>query len=432
MRWMILAAAATLPAIAQDRMQLTMKQAVELALSPEGSPRLQLAHEIIRQTETRIAQSRAALLPNADAAINQQNFTRNLRAFGVNAPGLPVVVGPINNTDLRATVTQTVFDFSALKRYRTSQAQVDVAKAEEDAARNVVSDVVARAYLALLRADAVVETQQANVKLAESLQRLAASQKDAGTGTGIEVTRAQVQLANEQQRLLVARNDRDRAQIQLLRSMGVRMNVQVEATDRLRFAPNEAVTVDEALATAKQTRADVRVQQKREAVSKMQFEAVKFERLPSLGAYADLGGIGLDPTDLRYTRTFALSLRIPVFDGGRRDARRAESASQLRQEQIRARDLQQQVEAEVRLAFESLQSAEGQIKTAEQGVQLSENELAQARRRYEGGVGASIEVTDAQTRVARARDNQTAALFLHNLAKIELASAMGLIHKVIQ
>ena len=35
-------------------------------------------------------------------------------------------------------------------------------------------------------------------------------------------------------------------------------------------------------------------------------------------------------------------------------------------------------------------------------------------------------------RLARARDNRTNALFLHNLAKIELASAMGVIHKVIQ
>jgi outer membrane protein TolC len=63
---------------------------------------------------------------------------------------------------------------------------------------------------------------------------------------------------------------------------------------------------------------------------------------------------------------------------------------------------------------------------------LAETELAQAQRRYQAGVGLSVEVTDAQTRIARARDNRTAALFLHNLAKIELASAMGVIHRVIQ
>ena len=58
---------------------------------------------------------------------------------------------------------------------------------------------------------------------------------------------------------------------------------------------------------------------------------------------------------------------------------------------------------------------------------LAENELAQARRRYQGGVTNSLEVTDAQTRLDRARDNQIAALYNYNLARIELATATGTI-----
>ena len=54
-------------------------------------------------------------------------------------------------------------------------------------------------------------------------------------------------------------------------------------------------------------------------------------------------------------------------------------------------------------------------------------ELAQARRRYEAGVTNSIEVTDAQTRLDRARDNQVAALYSYNVARIDLSTAMGTI-----
>jgi outer membrane protein len=432
---LILLGAAGFGASAQERMQLTMKQAVDLALSPEGSARVQLAHEMIRATNARAAQSRAALLPNLEASITEQNFTRNLKAFGVQIPipGFPDVVGPISTFDARATATQTLFDFSAIRRLQAAKAQIEVAKAEEESARNVVSDVVARAYLGLLRASEAVNTAQANVTLAESLVKLASSQKDAGTGIGIDVTRAQVQLANERQRLLVTRNERDRAEIQLLRAMGLRLTVQVEPADTLRYEKDAAVMpVQEAVESARQVRAELRVQQRRETVMKLQLDAVKWERLPSVAAFADAGGIGLDPGDVRFTRVVGVSLRIPIWDGGRRDARRSESQSLYRQEQIRTRDLQQQVEAEVRLAYESLQSADGQIQAAEQGLQLAGNELAQAQRRYQAGVGTSIEVTDAQTRMARARDNRTAALYLHNLAKVELASAMGVIHKVIQ
>ena len=419
---------------APDRLTLSMKQAVELALAPDGNARVQLARELIKQSSARAAQSRSALLPNADASVNVQNFTRNLRAFGVTVPipGFPEVVGPITTYDWRGTVTQSIFDFSAIKRLQAARAGIGLAEAEEAAARNMVTDQVARAYLTLTRAEEAIASAKANVDLAASLLKLANSMKEAGTGTGIEVTRAQVQSANEQQRLLVAGNDRRRAELALLRAMGISLSVHVEPSDQLSYSAAQAVTTDDALKTARETRADWRVQQRREAVSTLGRDAVKFERLPSLVGFVDAGGIGTEPFDPRFTRTLGVSLRVPVFDGGRRDARRAESESLLRQEQIRGRDLMKQIEAEVRLAFESLESADGQVKVAGQGLQLAGNELAQARRRYEAGVGTSLEVTDAQTRLARARDNSIAALFLHNLAKIELASAMGVIQQVIQ
>ncbi len=96
----IIAAAQAPPA---ETLSLSMKQAVDLALSPDGNARVQLAQELIRQSTTRAAQARATLLPNADAAFTTQNFTRNLKAFGVTVPipGFPEVVGPITTYDWR-------------------------------------------------------------------------------------------------------------------------------------------------------------------------------------------------------------------------------------------------------------------------------------------------------------------------------------------
>ena len=73
-----------------------------------------------------------------------------------------------------------------------------------------------------------------------------------------------------------------------------------------------------------------------------------------------------------------------------------------------------------------------QVETAREGLALAENELAQARRRYEGGVANSIEVTDAQTRLIRARDNRIAALYNYNLARIDLGTATGTIQSMIR
>ena len=81
----------------------------------------------------------------------------------------------------------------------------------------------------------------------------------------------------------------------------------------------------------------------------------------------------------------------------------------------------------LRQALENLRSAAAEVDASRDGRTLAENELAQARRRYEGGVATSLEVTDAQTRLQRALDNEVVALYDHNLARLDLATATGTI-----
>jgi outer membrane protein TolC len=430
MRWVLFLWAGM--AFAQETLPLSLKRAVEIALAPEGSPRVALAEESIKQSQTGIAQARAAFLPDIEATVTEQSETVNLKSYGIDfklPPSLgltfPTFVGPFTIFDARATANQSVFDFSSIRKYQSSKATVEATKADAETTRNQVSDAVARAYLACLRADATVETQRANVDLSDALLKLADRQKAAGTGLAIEVTRAQVQLANDRQNLLVAENDRRKAVLQLLRAMGLNLDARIEFTDKLMYKPVDVGLMEAALEKARKERAELKAQAKREEIAKLNYGSVKAERLPSISAFGNYGNTGAEIVGSLPTRAVGIQLKVPIFDGGRRDARRAESLSQLRQEEIRSRDVKQQVELDVRLALDSIKSAANQVETARQGLALSENELAQARRRYEGGVANSIEVTDAQTRLDRARDNQIAALYNYNLARLDLATATG-------
>ncbi len=422
--------------LAQGTLQLSLKRAVEIALTPEGSPRVALAQQMVKQAETRVTESRSAFLPTLDGSVGERNQTVNLRAFGLNfqlpfGVTIPALAGPFTVFDARASVQQSVFSFADIRRYQATRAAVEASHADLDSTRNQVSDQVARAYLACLRAQTALETAQANVDLSTALERLATSQKNAGTGTGIEVTRAQVQLANDRQHLLVAENDRRRAVLELLRAMGLNLDAPVEFTDRLRYVPVNVSELEESLKTAREGRAELKAQQRREDSARLSYSSVAAERLPSLGAFGDYGDIGLQMNSARPTREYGIQLKVPVFDGFRRDARRAESYSQYQQEKIRTRDLMQQIELEVRLALDSLRSAQAQVETAREGLILAQNELAQAQRRYQAGVANSIEVTDAQTRLSRAEDNQIAALYNYNLARIDLAAATGTISQYV-
>jgi outer membrane protein len=425
-------------ASAAGPIQLSLKRAVEVAVSPEGNTKIQLSGEALKQAQSRSAEARATLLPDLEASLTGRNQTENLEAMGIHItlpiPGFqfPTFVGPFTTMDARATVTQSVFDFSSIKRFQASKVGVSAARSDVDSTEEQVAAQVARAYLAAVRADADVESVQSDVTLAEALLKQAENQKAAGTGTGIEITRAKVQLANDRQRLLVAGNQRTSARLQLLRVMGLRLDTELELTDKLAYVPVDAVTIEQAKAQALKERPDLKAQQEREANARMSASATKMERLPSVAAFGDYGSIGTGFDNALPTRTYGVSLRVPVFDGGRRDARRAESASQYRSEKVRTNDLKEQIELDVRLALDGLDSAEQQVKVAKEGLELSENELAQARRRVDAGVAISVEVTDAQTRLERARDNQTAALYNYNVARIDLAQSMGKVRSMVQ
>jgi outer membrane protein TolC len=327
--------------------------------------------------------------------------------------------------DARLSVQQSVFDFASIRRFQASKVGVSAATQELDSTAESVAAQVARAYLAAGRADADVETANANVTLSDAVLTQAENQKKAGTGTGIEVTRAKVQLANDRQHLLVAENARRSAHLELLRAMGTPLSTEVRLTDKLGYVPIDAVTLEQAKAQALQARPDLKAQQQREENARLSASAVKMERMPSLAAFGDYGSSGISLDNNMPTRTYGISLKVPIFDGGRRDARRGEAASLYRSEQVRTGDLKQQIELDVRLSLDGLRSAEDQVKVAKEGLELADSELTQARRRYDAGVANSLEVTDAQTRLERARDNETQALYNYNVARIDLAQAMG-------
>lgn len=427
--WGILGAAA-----GAEPVPLTLPQAVELALSPSGSIKVRLAGEGVRQASERTKQARGALLPNVDGQGAYQNLTRNLTTFGISLRlpaaipgfgGIPEFVGPFDVVDLRVSASQSVFDLAAIRRYQASKLGLSAAEGEEEWARDQAAAQVSRAYLAVVRARQAAETAQANVALAERLLALARAQRDAGTATGLEVTRAAVQLAQEQQRRIAAVNQLRLATLQLLRAVNLPLDSEVAVTGSVSYMPIAETDPAAALAKAAVQRADLRAQIRREEAARMSWAATKAERWPSVAASGDYGSTGTALDRARPTRAVGLAVRIPVWDGGRRDARRAESASAFRAEELRTRDLRKQVELELRAAADALHSAAELVKAATEAEKLAEAELAHAERRYRAGAGASLEVSGAQTRLSRARENKIDAMFLHTLARLDWLTAQG-------
>jgi outer membrane protein TolC len=116
---------------------------------------------------------------------------------------------------------------------------------------------------------------------------------------------------------------------------------------------------------------------------------------------------------------------MPLFTGGRIRAEIVRADLEIRKLLQQKDDLRNQIALDVKTALLNLQSARSEVQVANLGVQLSKEEVDQARDRFKAGVANNIEVIQAQDSLARANDNQIAALYRLNQARADLARAIG-------
>ena len=390
------------------------------------------------EADARVRQVRAALLPSLSLGGSWLNRTFNSKSLGIDfsfptAPGqppatLPELIGPFNLYDARVSASQALLDWSSMARVRASRAQADGSRAERGVTVEATALTAALAYLRGVRAQAVVAARRADSTIAAELVGLAEAQKAAGVSAAIDVTRARTQLVTAEGLLLVARNQLDRARIDLTRALGIDPGTPLAFTDTLTATLGAAevpATRDSAVAVGLGNRPDLRAELARAGAARQTGAAIRAERLPRLEVAADYGVNGRTVPGAISTRDLTLQVSVPILDGFRREARLAEQNAVVRESQVRERDLRQQIAADVDGALLDLHSAEAQQAVAAERLRLAADELAQSRERFKAGVAGNIEVIDAQSNLIRARDTDIDARFAAASARVSLARAAG-------
>ena len=339
--------------------------------------------------------------------------------------GSSTVTKPIDFYDARVSLTQNIFSLSLIQKWRAARTNVEVAGLNSAVTQQDTMATAGLVYLETLRAKSAVQAREADVKLNNTLLRLAKDRKSAGIATNLDITRARVQLENEKLRLLVAQNTHGKAILNLIRAIGLPFDVKLVITDELKLKKIPILLATEALAIAKENRLELKAQKRRERLVALTLSSVTSERLPSLVGSGDIGLTGNQIPDALTNDNVQLLMTIPIFDGGQREGRISESRSLVRQESIRSRDIQYQIALEVHDALLTIESTQQQVGVAKIGLRLAFEELELASDRFAVGVATNIEVTNAQTSVAQARDNLIEALFQFNASRVDLARAQG-------
>ena len=410
-------------------LQLTLDQAVSLAL--KQNPTAQIAVLTAAESVQDKNVARAALLPQASLNVADNVQRINLQAFlGQKIPGFPEHGGPFQVFSAGPAVSASIFDLTLFRRYQSARETANGSKADSLSTREQVILLVVSQYIGTLRAVANVQASQSRVELAQALYDQAADVQKEGVGTGIDTLRANVELQNEKQRLLEAQADRETSLFGLSRLLNLDPRQTIELADSLSFFDTPQPEVVTSIDAALNERQEWKALQDRMKAAGLDKKAYQSSRLPTLSFNGNWAYLGSSSTTGIPTYKYEADVSVPIFTGGRIHAEIVKADLEVQKLQQQEDDLRNSIALDVKTALINLDSARSQVTVANLGVQLSKEEVDQARDRFKAGVANNIEVIQAQDSLARANDNQIAALYRFNQARADYARSIGQMEKV--
>ncbi len=403
--------------------RLTLRDAIQKAL--QANLNVLVADTKVEEAQgTRMRRLSAALLPRVrvQSYANYQN--RSLSAFGITAPGFPPVIGPFSNYDFRFYADQNIVDLQSYRGWKASERALDASKMDYQDARDLIIRAVASLYLNAQSAAARADAAQSRVTDSDVLYKLAKDKHDAGTATGVDVLRSQVQLANDKQALLIAQNQYKQSLLTLARNLGMRPSTLLDLAESLRYQPLGPLQAESLVPSALLTRPDYLSLATQRLGLVEQQRASRARYYPKLSINGNYGGLGRSIGGVQGIGVIQGQIDFTVFDRDR-SGEAKELASRVKRIDDQIDDLRRGVEEDIHDALLNLESAAEQVAVAKEGQELAQRELELAQDRFQSGTTNNVEVVTAQDELARAQENYILAVSSHTDAKFALARAVG-------
>ena len=406
---------------------LTLSETVEVALKQNID--IQIATLDLAQHQQERVIARSKLLPQAEFNGSESVRRYNKKAL-IGMSGSPYSIGPYQSVSVGPSFSTPIFDLTLLRQYQASAHRLQASREDQRTVHEETVLLAVSEYMAHLRALAAIAAAQSRVKLASSLARQANDLRNDGVATRIDVSRAEVRLREEKQQLIDAERDAETTMYALKRILNIPDSQPIAFADCEAFSATPSLDLDDPAATALAQRPELKSLAQNILAAKDLHTAAVAESLPKLkfaGSWNEQGG---NLTTITPGYEYRFDFNLPIFTSGRLKSERKNTAIV---EQTTERQLQQarnQVTEQVHDGEVEIQAALNQVELGKQEVQLANEEVTLSQGRFQSGVTDNIEVIAAQDSLARANDEEINALYRYNIARAQLAHAVGGIEQI--
>jgi len=411
---------------------LDLKEA--LALAWKANPSLQVARlqELIAGEE--VVRARSGFLPQVKADLSQTIYDDPSKAT-LSAGPLGKGTFPFTNRNFwgsRVAVDQTIFDFWLTpSKYQAAVLGKKASLLDTLQTRDNVFLNVCQGYFKTLRSEKLVTVAEQEVKDLQDHLRITKDQYEFGVNTFNDVLQAEVNLADSEQRLIVARTDVIDTRSGLNKVMGLPIatpTVLKDEKDLVRPTWNLEAATDLALKKRSDLKASKdRIEQQEKVVT--QTRAQYYPRIYAQGGHIWQQNPQAFLHDSQYFAIFGMQWSL--FSGLDTRAQVGQARDRVSQLKVQHQDLSDQVRLDVQTSHLSVQDTAERIRVTEKAVAQGEENLRLNEERYKEQVGTATDVIDAVTLLTRTRVSYYTALYDHQMAKAQLLWAVGAINELL-
>src|SRR5688500_4243153 len=460
------ASAQILPRDSTAQTPLTIEQAVDQAR--RNNPELQQIQNNRVSARAGVRSAYGALLPSADASMSVQRQQAGEQIFSGTSLGA--------SSDVNQSSYQIGFNYrlnsASFITPSLQRANRDAVEADITGATEILRSNVAQQYLLALQAEANADLQDSLVVASQTELVLAQAREIVGSGTQLDIQRAEVALGIQQVQVLRARNQVEIEKLKLFQLTGSPQPPNVKLISRFTLTP-PTLRLQDLLDAAHRQNPVVLALRSRERVANLNVRRVKGEYSPTLSLSTGLGGYtyGLTnsscpvqqpmaqhagarlscirteevraalnlsnnlaqcsaitftdadaqairqgnsrfPFDFtKQPRSFTAVLSLPLFDGFAREQRVQEAIASRSDARygIKARELA--LTADVTAAYLTLVTAEKTVALQEQNAAKARQELKLMQDRYRIGATTFVDLAQSRATYERAESDRINAIY---------------------
>ena len=459
---------------------LTIEQAIELAR--RNNPELQQIQNNRIGARAAVRSAYGALLPSADVSLSVQRQQGGQQILSGASLGASSDVNQSSySIGFNYRLNSATLITPSLQRASRDAVEADITGATENLRGNVRQQ-----YLQALQSEATADLQDTLVVAAQQELILAQAREIVGSGTQLDVQRAEVALGLQQVQALRARSQVDIEKLRLFQLMGTAQPPNVKLVSQLPVTPTN-LNLQELIASARRENPSVLALRSREHVSELNVRREKGEYSPTLFLSTGIGGYtyGFTNSDFpvqqasaqldaartscirteevraalnlsnqlaecnamtftpaqaaairdgnskfpfaftRSPRSVSATLSLPLFDGFSREQRLQEAMASRSDARYSVRSKELALTADVTAAYLILVTAEKTVALQEQNAAKARQELKLVQDRYRIGATTFVDLTEARATFERSESDRITAVYDYHKAFAALESAVG-------